>query len=1199
MKLILTALFILFSIPGWAADSKLSALSNNSAPAKTDLLYDVASGTSFNITAAQLGTLLLTPNVGIGSTTPGQALDVQGTVRAIGFIGNASLLTGFPTLNQNTTGNAATATALAANGTNCSAGNYPLGVDASGNSESCTAASTGTVTSIATTSPITGGTITGTGTIGINQSNTSTNGYLSSTDWNTFNGKQANLSLVGGTYVNGDACTYSSSGTLLNCNTALGGGGTVTSVTLATPNSTLTLGGTNPVTTSGTINADLNLSNPNIWNGQQVFNTANVGIGSTVPGQKLDVQGTVRATNFIGDSSVTYTVCASDRTHKWHCDYTATGTNDQIQINAAITAANGLTTGGHILLTEGHFYIGNNDTSITPLGNIWLQGSGMYGVTTLVGTSGLTDHAIILNTSNVQNNIRVSDLKLDGTSMRTVTWNLEQKGIEINDGRNGSVDTNIIVDHNWLYNIPSTAISTDNDPQQLITHNIMQLCGTLAPNGPGGSGSSNSGTNGFPLSSNGIGLGTLNDGTNENWVISDNICIQVADACILSEEQNVGSTSTPSYGITITGNVDYGSYNTVRISGASHVTITGNYSYNTVEDSYVVTTDTFNDTQVNNITIGDNVSFNAGRHGIYCYDPVIGDVPTNINLHHNMIYTATGSGIYSGCNSINIDHNSLVKNKLSGIYLSSPQQESNINIDSNYIDGNGSLATSGNDSGITTVDVSGKAIVNLYIKNNHIFNSSGSAQIYGIDFSGIAGTLSPVYLTDNDLSGNATSAINSWSALSVGTNIFPFNNNGYTTNNFIQGNLNVQTNVGIGSLSPGQALDVKGTIRMTGFNLPTSATNGYVLTSDSSGNGSWTVLSAGSGTVSSGTIGQEAVYTGTTMTGSGIITDNGTNVGVGTVNPTAALQIGNSASALSVNAGNIVTVGGDGNSKLTADTLQLDGNPMIFNNHTNGPMTWQLNNGSEKMRLDTNGNVGIGSTAPGSLLDVQGSVRILGANGLNIGTTAANLNYLNVGTTNQFNVSSTGVVNSGTINSTGSFLTSNTNGTMGGNSGTINSQTAFAGGASTTSNLLLRSTTGNGTTDSVQLEVGTNGSNKVLSIQDNSGIANVGIGSVNPGDTLDVQGTIRVSKLGSTLSVVGGTNGCHGLSALTTGAVTVSTTCTPSAAQNIIVWDGGGGTLANVGSMTVGTISAGTSFVCQSSNALDSSNCAWLIIGNS
>src|SRR3990167_7333344 len=60
-------------------------------------------------------------------------------------------------------GNAGTATALAANGANCSAGNYPLGVDTSGAVESCTAANAGTVTSIATTYPITGGTITTTG----------------------------------------------------------------------------------------------------------------------------------------------------------------------------------------------------------------------------------------------------------------------------------------------------------------------------------------------------------------------------------------------------------------------------------------------------------------------------------------------------------------------------------------------------------------------------------------------------------------------------------------------------------------------------------------------------------------------------------------------------------------------------------------------------------------------------------------------------------------------------------------------------------------------------------------------------------------------------------------------------------------------------------------------------------------------------
>jgi hypothetical protein len=53
-----------------------------------------------------------------------------------------------PTLNQSTTGNAATATALAANGTNCTGGNFPLGVDASGNAETCTAAYSNPLTTL-------------------------------------------------------------------------------------------------------------------------------------------------------------------------------------------------------------------------------------------------------------------------------------------------------------------------------------------------------------------------------------------------------------------------------------------------------------------------------------------------------------------------------------------------------------------------------------------------------------------------------------------------------------------------------------------------------------------------------------------------------------------------------------------------------------------------------------------------------------------------------------------------------------------------------------------------------------------------------------------------------------------------------------------------------------------------------------------
>ena len=54
-----------------------------------------------------------------------------------------------------------------------------------------TGGGSGTVESITAVAPLTGGTIIDTGSIGINQASGSANGYLSSTDWNTFNSKQS------------------------------------------------------------------------------------------------------------------------------------------------------------------------------------------------------------------------------------------------------------------------------------------------------------------------------------------------------------------------------------------------------------------------------------------------------------------------------------------------------------------------------------------------------------------------------------------------------------------------------------------------------------------------------------------------------------------------------------------------------------------------------------------------------------------------------------------------------------------------------------------------------------------------------------------------------------------------------------------------------------------------------------------------
>lgn len=106
---------------------------------------------------------------------------------------------------------------------------------------------------------------------------------------------------------------------------------------------------------------------------------------------------------------------------------------------------------------------------------------------------------------------------------------------------------------------------------------------------------------------------------------------------------------------------------------------------------------------------------------------------------------------------------------------------------------------------------------------------------------------------------------------------------------------------------------------------------------------------------------------------------------------------------------------------------------------------------------------------------------------------------------------------------------------------------------------------------------------------------NVGIGSSFPGQALDVQGTIRVSTLGSTIAVASGTNGCQGQATLSSGVVTVSTACTPATSQGIFLTDAQT-SLTNVGSVTIGTVTAGSSFVVQSTNILDSSKVNWWVI---
>ena len=127
----------------------------------------------------------------------------------------------FPTLNQNTTGTAAglsSILAVASGGTGTASPSLVAGTNITisgtwpNQTVNAAGGGGGTVTSVTGTAPVvsSGGT---TPAISMAAATTSVSGYLTSTDWNTFNGKQA-----AGSYVTaGGALGTPSSGTLTNC----------------------------------------------------------------------------------------------------------------------------------------------------------------------------------------------------------------------------------------------------------------------------------------------------------------------------------------------------------------------------------------------------------------------------------------------------------------------------------------------------------------------------------------------------------------------------------------------------------------------------------------------------------------------------------------------------------------------------------------------------------------------------------------------------------------------------------------------------------------------------------------------------------------------------------------------------------------------------------------------------------------------
>jgi hypothetical protein len=185
--------------------------------------------------------------------------------------------------------------------------------------------------------------------------------------------------------------------------------------------------------------------------------------------------------------------------------------------------------------------------------------------------------------------------------------------------------------------------------------------------------------------------------------------------------------------------------------------------------------------------------------------------------------------------------------------------------------------------------------------------------------------------------------------------------------------------VGIGNSSPTRNLTVGDTGASSVINIKSSATNGYsTLALGDSGDDNYAQILLDNGTNKL----QIQNGGGGALGNRGITLDSSENVGIGTSSPSAPLTVNTGSD------GNNVYIDNNGTQLAIGSTSSVN-----YINTQNGSATLAIQtNGTERMRIDSSGNVGIGNSSP------LGNLTISNAAGANAPTTVTAANtYLQLG----------------------------------------------------------------------------------------------------------------------------------------------------------------------------------------------------------
>ncbi|MBI5471473.1 MAG: hypothetical protein HY961_03920 [Ignavibacteriae bacterium] len=343
-------------------------------------------------------------------------------------------------------------------------------------------------------------------------------------------------------------------------------------------------------------------------------------------------------------------------------------------------------------------------------------------------------------------------------------------------------------------------------------------------------------------------------------------------------------------------------------------------------------------------------------------------------------------------------------------------------------------------------------------------------------------------------------------------------------------------NLGIGSTTPSQKLDVNGTVKMTGFNLSGGA-SGKVLTSDASGNGTWQTPATSQWT----THGSDIYYNSAGRVGIGTIPSqtldvNGNIELPATTATTGIIYKGSNRFIHSFGSNNLFAGENAGNFTMTGGNNTATGSEALNANTTGGTNT------AVGSRALTSNTTGYNNTACGADALVSNTIgwsnaavglsvlrqNITGSNNAGFGNSA--LQYNSDGTANSaIGIGALQLNTNGNSNTAigygamGSMTTGTGNTSLGASSGVASSglTNATAIGYNATvaqSNSLVLGGTGS---YSVKVGIGTQTPSQTLDVVGTATMTgNVGIGTTTPAQKLDVNGNIKIPTTTASTGII-------------------------------------------------------------------------------